>query len=77
MRACYSLCQTCLTLALAVPSFSLFALLMCRTNAGIGPGTNHLEVFTRASELSNVIALDDSMPHTLPSGLTLFQGARV
>ncbi len=72
MRAWCSLCQTCLTLALAVP-FSFFALLMCRTNAGIGPGTNHLKVFTRASELSNVIALDDSMPHTLPSGLTFFR----
>ncbi len=47
--------------------------LICRSSKGIDSGTNHLEVFTRALELSNIIALNDSMPHTLPPGLTFFR----
>jgi hypothetical protein len=46
---------------------------MCRTDKGIDPGANHLEVFTRALELSNVIVLSDSKPHTLPPGSTFFR----
>jgi hypothetical protein len=46
---------------------------MCRTNKGIDPGAIHLEVFTRALKLYNVIALSDSKPHTLPPGLTFFR----
>jgi hypothetical protein len=47
--------------------------LICRSDKGIDSGTNHLEVFTRALELSNIIALNDSKPHTLPPGLTFFR----
>ncbi len=51
--------------------------LICRTDKGIDPGTNHLELFNRALELSNVVALSDTKPHTLPPGFTYFQGATV
>jgi hypothetical protein len=48
-------------------------LLICRTDKGIDSGTNHLELFNRALELSNVVALSDTKPHTLPPGFTFFR----
>ena len=70
---CYSLCQKCLTRALSVPSFSFVTLLVCRTNDGINPGADHLDLFNKAVQFSNIIALDDTKPHTLPPGWIVFR----
>jgi len=48
-------------------------LLLCRTDDGISLSTNHKELFTNAKQLSNVVALDDRMPHTLPPGAAFFR----
>ncbi len=70
---CYSLCQKFLTRALAVPSFSFVTLLVCRTNDGIDPGADHLDLFNKVVQFSNIFALDDTKPHTLPPGWMVFR----
>jgi hypothetical protein len=46
---------------------------MCRTKARISWSTTHAKVFSQAIKWSNVVALDDAKPHTLPSGMTFFR----
>ncbi len=54
-------------------SLSFHVLLLCRTKAGISWGTTHDKVFSQAMKWSNVVALDEAKPHTLPSGTTFFR----
>jgi hypothetical protein len=44
-----------------------------RSNKGIPSETTHKLLFSRAADLSNVVALDDMKPHTLPLGMSFFR----
>jgi len=48
-------------------------LLVRRSNKGIPSATTHKLLFRRAADLSNVVALDDMNPHTLPLGMSFFR----
>ncbi len=46
---------------------------MHRSDKGIPSATTHKLLYSRAAELSNVVALDDAKPHTLPLGMSFFR----
>ncbi len=46
---------------------------MHRSNKGIPSTATHKLLFSWAAELSNVVALDDEKPHTLPLGISFFR----
>jgi hypothetical protein len=46
---------------------------MHRSDKRIPSATTHKLLFSRAAELSYVVALDDAKPHTLPLGMSFFR----
>ncbi len=46
---------------------------MCRSNKRIPSASTHKLLFSRAADLSNVVALDNVKPHTLPLGMSFFR----